>query len=175
MPTVLFDEPFSILLHWFLDIFLFKISLSLFFFLFFSMNYWLENACLASCFWALSYIQCSLSLSLSLSLTHTHTNTQTFFVLRLMMRICFNSQSSDVVSFHSKRVTTSTEIDKWMDNCRTHFQRPNLVKGYTLSLSALSLTWSSSLHQNIVSSFIFLFDAKKKKKKQKKNSGWKCC
>ena len=110
----------------------------------------------------------SLSLSLSLSHTHTHTNTQTFFVLRLMMRICFNSQSSDVVSFHSKRVTTSTEIDKWMDNCRTHFQRPNLVKGYTLSLSALSLTWSSSLHQNIVSSFIFLFDAKKKQKKTKK-------
>ena len=103
----------------------------------------------------------SSALSLSLSLTHTHT---TFFVLRLMMRICFNSQSSDVVSFHSKRVTTSTEIDKWMDNCRTHFQRPNLVKGYTLSLSALSLTWSSSLHQNIVHSFIFLFDASKKKK-----------
>ena len=111
----------------------------------------------------------SSALSLSLSLTHTHTNTQTFFVLRLMMRICFNSQSSDVVSFHSKRVTTSTEIDKWMDNSRTHLQRrPNLVKGYTLSLSVLSLTCSSSLHQNIVHSFIFLFDASKKKKKQLK-------
>ena len=108
----------------------------------------------------------SSALSLSLSLTHTHT---TFFVLRLMMRICFNSQSSDVVYFDSKRVTTSTEIDKWMDNSRTHLQRrPNLVKGYTLSLSVLSLTCSSSLHQNTVHSFIFLFDASKKKKKQLK-------
>ena len=142
--------------------------LSFFFFFPFLFNELLIRKCMPCLMLLSSFIYPVLSLSLSLS--HTHTNTQTFFVLRLMMRICFNSQSSDVVSFDSKRVTSSTEIDKWMDNCRTHFQRPNLVKGHTLSLSALSLTWSSSLHQNIVSSFIFLFDASKKAKNKKINS-----
>ncbi|XP_030965520.1 uncharacterized protein LOC115986536 [Quercus lobata] len=52
------------------------------------------------------------------------------------------NQSSDVVSFDSKRVTTttSTEIDKWMDNSRTHLQRrPNLVKAGDHELSSQTL------------------------------------
>ncbi|XP_075645924.1 uncharacterized protein LOC142617110 [Castanea sativa] len=49
------------------------------------------------------------------------------------------NQSSDTVSFDSKRVTTSTEIDKWMDNSRTHLQRPNLVQACDHELSSQTL------------------------------------
>lgn len=97
-----------------------------------------------------------------LSLKDTHT----FFVLRLIMRIGFNSQSSDTVSFGSKRLTTSTEIDKWMDNSRTHFQRPNLVKGCPLSLSlcfVFNFFFLASKYCKFVLSFSCLVQVKRQK------------